>query len=53
MAAATAYRQFSQSWRHTGSRVDRRSAVNTGFHGFSRPVYHTSLRIKDGMGIEC
>lgn len=52
MAAATAYRQIRQSWRHTGNRADRRSAVNTGFHGFSQPVYHISLRIKDGRGID-
>lgn len=52
MAMAAAYRQIRQTRRYTASRSNRRSAVNTGFHGFSRPVYHTSFRIKDGRGIE-
>lgn len=52
MAMAAAYRQIRQTRRYTASRSNRRSAVNTGFHGFSRPVYHTSFRIKDGRGID-
>ena len=50
MAAATAYRQIRGYCRHMGSRADHRSAVNSGFHNFSYPAYHTSLRIKDGRG---
>lgn len=50
MAVATAYRQIRGYLRHIGSRVDYRSAVNLGFHGFSYPTYYKSLRIKDGRG---
>ena len=52
MAAVAASRQIRQSWRHTGSRANRRSAVNTGFHGYFSCDLHRSVRIKDGRGID-
>lgn len=52
MATAVAYRQIRSIGRYTGRSVSLGSAVNTGFCGTSRHVYHTSLRIKDSVKID-
>lgn len=52
MSMAAAYRQPHPIGRHIANRQYRRSAVNMGFRGFSLPACHTSLRIKDGRGID-
>jgi len=53
MAVAAAVRQICPVRRHTARSTSFESAVNTGFHGTSRPVLHRSVRIKDGSGIDC
>ena len=52
MAVAAAVRQIRPMRRHTARSTSFESAVNTGFHGTSRPVLHRSVRIKDGSGID-
>lgn len=52
MTQSAACRQIRQSWRHTSSRANRRSAVNTGFHGYFPCDLHRSVRIKDDVKID-
>lgn len=52
MTQSAACRQIRQSWRHTGSRSNRRSAVNTGFHGYFPCDLYRSVRIKDDVKID-
>ncbi len=52
MVAAAAVRQIRPMRRYTVRSTSLGSTVNMGFRGISRHVYHTSLRIKDGVKIE-
>ena len=52
MEVTAAVRQIRSMRRHMGRSTSFESAVNTGFHGASRPVLHRSVCIKDGRGID-
>lgn len=52
MGVAAAYRQIRPIRRYTANRANRRSAVNTGFHGYFLCDLHRSVRIKDDVKID-